>query len=65
LVVFVKEANFGGIIEKARAALEAHEAFRDWGPSPDQTELRSKMRLAGDDAREAYLSAQFFQLPPR
>ena len=58
-----RRADFGQIIEKARAALETHGSFRGWRRSPDETELRCKIRLAGDETREAYLSAQFFHMP--
>jgi hypothetical protein len=63
LIIWVKLAELSQVIEKTRAAIEKHPAFKRWIEPQPEGELRAKISLAGDEEREAHLHVFLFHTP--
>jgi len=62
-VMFVREKDLTGVVEKAREALERHGQFVELGDAANETELRATMSWPGDDRRHADLNVFFVHVP--
>jgi hypothetical protein len=63
VVMFVREQNLTGIIEKATEALAAHPQFVEWREAGSETELRATVSWPGDARRHADLAVFFISTP--
>lgn len=63
ILMFVRERDLTAIIERGRAALEAHPQFVEWQPAAEETELPATVCWKGDDRRHADLNVFFISTP--
>lgn len=63
LVVFVRAKGLTAVIEKAKAALSAHQQFDAWAETSDAAELWAKMHGQGDPQRIVDLAVQLIHTP--
>ncbi|HTX31820.1 MAG TPA: hypothetical protein VMD09_10565 [Solirubrobacteraceae bacterium] len=63
VLMFVREHDLTTIIERGRAALEAHPQFVSLERPASETELRATMRWRGDGRRRADLNVFFISTP--
>jgi hypothetical protein len=62
IVMFVRTKGLTGVLENAKATLEAHPQFVAWKEA-EETELRATMHWTGDRERLADLNVFFVHLP--
>lgn len=63
LILFVGNKNLTAVIEKTRAALQAHDRFVEWHDSAEEDMLRATINREGDERRRASLAILFVHLP--
>ena len=63
VLMFVRQRGLTTIVERGRAALEAHPQFVTWQPAADGTELRATVSWRGDERRHADLNVFFVSTP--
>jgi hypothetical protein len=63
IVMFVREKDLTGVVEKARTALKQHPQFVEWGEAGGETELRATVSWPGDERRHADLNVFFVHTP--
>jgi hypothetical protein len=63
LIIWVKTVDLSQVIEKTKATIEKHPAFKRWIEAQPEGELRAKVTLAGDEEREAHLHVFLFHTP--
>jgi hypothetical protein len=63
LLMFVRQRGLTAIIERGRAALEAHAQFVSLGRAATESELRATVHWRGDDRRHADLNVFFISTP--
>ena len=63
IVMFVRERDLSGIVDKARDALQDDDQFVEWRQPATETELRCITRWPGDDRRHADLNIFFVHTP--
>lgn len=63
LIFFVRQPDMGVVQEKARAAVEAHDAFKAWRGESEEGELRAEIVWPDDPGRKADLAMYLVHLP--
>lgn len=63
ILMFVEQRDVTAIIERGRAALDAHEQFVEWQDAASKTELRATVHWKGDERQLAELNVFFISTP--
>jgi hypothetical protein len=63
VLMFVRELDLTKLLERGRAALEAHPQFVEWQESEGETEFRVTVSHPGDVRRRAVLTVLFISTP--
>ena len=61
--MFARTKGLTGVLEEAKATLEAHSQFVAWKAAAEETEVRATLHWTGDSQRLADLNVFIIHLP--